>query len=426
MLIIKNIVVVLACIFMFGACSKSEETTFKFLFPANETRKVDLGFRDQRTTLTFVREDSLQVASVSLALSGGKYACLWVGWFFEGVGANVNNYLNKYDVEQIYFIDYYRITNREFREKLDRVMSKREEALRAASLDTGFVKRERKRLRYIKNNHLASAVVYGEVEARESDLLEDTYAELQKAVIEDTTSWEIPEYRESMDRVMHALIRMKELKGSFYVISLELLRETISTFKDERLIEYIVNKNVMAYMKALSVGTTGEMDSIFRNWVHQPILVEAYDNLCRANRKLEKGQPAIPFTFPDINGKEVSLSDFKGKYVYVDLWATWCGPCNAEIPSFKKLEEEFQGRNIYFVSISCDKSQDEWEKFVKERQMGGIQLHMRGNNKYMEELGNNGIPRFLLIDREGNFIDANMLRPSDPKTLKILRELEGI
>ncbi len=448
MLIIKNIVVVLACIFMFGACSKSEETTFKFLFPANETRKVDLEFRDQRTTLTFVREDSLQVASVSLALSGGKYACLWVGempyviwleagkpwaarfegnrWFFEGVGANVNNYLNKYDVEQIYFIDYYRITNREFREKLDRVMSKREEALRAASLDTGFVKRERKRLRYIKNNHLASAVVYGEVEDRESDLLEDTYAELQKAVIEDTTSWEIPEYRESMDRVMHALIRMKELKGSFYDISLELLRETISTFKDERLIEYIVNKNVMAYMKALSVGTTGEMDSIFRNWVHQPILVEAYDNLCRANRKLEKGQPAIPFTFPDINGKEVSLSDFKGKYVYVDLWATWCGPCNAEIPSLKKLEEEFQGRNIYFVSISCDKSQDEWEKFVKERQMGGIQLHMRGNNKYMEELGNNGIPRFLLIDREGNFIDANMSRPSDPKTLKILRELEGI
>ena len=342
-------------------------------------------------------------------------------WFFEGVGANVNNYLNKYDVEQIYFIDYYRITNREFREKLDRVMNKREEALRVASLDSGFVKQERKRLRYIKNNHLASAVVYGE-----SDLLEDTYAELQKAVIEDTTSWEIPEYRESMDRVMHALIRMKELKGSFYDISLELLRQTISTFKDERLIEYIVNKNVMAYMKALSVGTTGEMDSIFRNWVHQPILVEAYDNLCRANRKLEKGQPAVPFTFPDINGKEISLSDFKGKYVYVDLWATWCGPCNAEIPSLKKLEEEFQGRNIYFVSISCDKSQDEWEKFVKERQMGGIQLHMRGDNKYMEELGNNGIPRFLLIDREGNFIDASMSRPSDPKTLKILRELEGI
>ena len=147
--------------------------------------------------------------------------------FFEGVGAIVKNYLNKYDVEQIYFIDYYRITNREFREKLDRVMNKRDEALRVASLDSGFVKLERKRLRYIKNNHLASAVDYGEVADRESDLLEDTYAELQKAVIEDTTSWEIPDYRESMDRVMHALIRMKELKGSFYDISLEFLRQTI-------------------------------------------------------------------------------------------------------------------------------------------------------------------------------------------------------
>ena len=97
-------------------------------------------------------------------------------WFFEGVRANVNNYLNKYDVEQIYFIDYYRITNRELREKLDRVMNKREEALRVASLDSGFVKQERKRLRYIKNNNLEKKVVYGEVEERESDLLEETYA----------------------------------------------------------------------------------------------------------------------------------------------------------------------------------------------------------------------------------------------------------
>ncbi len=448
MAIVKNMLVIFVCFLMLAACDLNEKTTFEVLFPVEETRNVDLEFRNERATLEFVLGDSLRKSVITIPVSGEQYARLWVGdmpyviwleagkpwiakfegnqWYFAGKGADVNNYLNKRYVERIYFIDYYRIPNREFREKLDRVMGKREEALREDVLNPRFVEQERKRLRYVKNNHLASAVVYGEVKDGKLDLSEDTYAELQKAVIEDSASWKIPEYRESMDRVMLALAKMKKLEGSFYDISLEVLHGTISTFKDERLIEYIVNKNVMAYMKALSVGTTGEMDSIFRNWVHQPILVEAYDNLCRANRKLEKGQPAVSFTFPDINGKEVSLSDFKGKYVYVDLWATWCGPCNAEIPSLKKLEEEFQGRNIYFVSISCDKSQDEWEKFVKERQMGGIQLHMRGNNKYMEELGNNGVPRFLLIDREGNFIDANMLRPSDPKTLKILRELEGI
>ena len=75
MLVIKKIMIVLACILMSGVRDKSD-TTFKFLFPANETRKVDLEFQDQRTTLTFVPWDSLRVASVSLALSGGKYACL--------------------------------------------------------------------------------------------------------------------------------------------------------------------------------------------------------------------------------------------------------------------------------------------------------------------------------------------------------------
>lgn len=65
MLVIKNIIIVFACILMSGACDKSEETTFKFLFPANETRKVDLEFQGQRTPLTFVPGDSLRVASVS-------------------------------------------------------------------------------------------------------------------------------------------------------------------------------------------------------------------------------------------------------------------------------------------------------------------------------------------------------------------------
>ena len=79
MLVIKKIMIVLACILMSGVRDKSEDTTFKFLFPANETRKVDLEFQDQRTTLTFVPWDSLRVASVSLALSDAKYTCLCVG-----------------------------------------------------------------------------------------------------------------------------------------------------------------------------------------------------------------------------------------------------------------------------------------------------------------------------------------------------------
>ena len=68
----KNILIVFVCIVMLGACNKKEKTTFEFLYPVSETRKVDLEFRDERITLKFVSGDSLQKASISLVLSGGK------------------------------------------------------------------------------------------------------------------------------------------------------------------------------------------------------------------------------------------------------------------------------------------------------------------------------------------------------------------
>lgn len=72
----KNILIVFVCIVMLGACNKKEKTTFEFLYPVSETRKVDLEFRDERITLKFVSGDSLQKASISLVLSGGEYARL--------------------------------------------------------------------------------------------------------------------------------------------------------------------------------------------------------------------------------------------------------------------------------------------------------------------------------------------------------------
>lgn len=306
------------------------------------------------------------------------------------------------------------------------MINKQKEDLYAANLDPEFVKQEIKRLRYERNRHLASGVVSGNVKDGKMDVLDDSYGELQKVIIEDSASWEIPGYRESIDMIVHALAKLEESPDKFHDVLLNVLNRTVSTYTDRRLVEYIVNKNVMSYVKGLGTENIEEIDPIFREWVHQPNLVAAYDELCNTNKKLSKGQPGIPFTFRDVKGDEVSLSDFKGKYVYIDIWATWCGPCNAEIPHLKKLEKQFEGRNICFVSISSDRSREVWEKFVKNRKLGGIQLHMGNDRKFMKEICCYGIPHFLLIDRDGNFINANMLRPSDPKTREILKGLEGI
>ena len=141
---------------------------------------------------------------------------------------------------------------------------------------------------------------------------------------------------------------------------------------------------------------------------------------------LKSGMQSPDFKYRDINGKVVSLKDFKGKYVYIDLWATWCGPCCAEIPHLKELEKKMHGKKIVFVSISCDDERRAWVDYVKKNNMSGVQLNTEGNQAFMDAYKVNGIPRFILLDKKGKIINANMTRPSDPKTLKTLSTLKGI
>ena len=116
-------------------------------------------------------------------------------------------------------------------------------------------------------------------------------------------------------------------------------------------------------------------------------------------KELKEGDQAPTFKYLDINGKEVSLSDLKGKYVYIDIWATWCGPCTGELPHLKELEKKMHGKKIVFVSISCDKDKAAWEKMVKEKGLEGVQLHNGGDRAFMDAFGVKYIPRFILLDK---------------------------
>jgi thiol-disulfide isomerase/thioredoxin len=131
------------------------------------------------------------------------------------------------------------------------------------------------------------------------------------------------------------------------------------------------------------------------------------------------GQKGLDFTYKDINDKAVSFSDFKGKFVYIDLWATWCGPCKAEIPHMKKIEEDYHGKNIVFVSLSLDKPKDaqKWKDYVTKEQLKGIQLMADKDfgSDVAKNYDVNAIPRFLLFDTKGNIINADALRPSNPE-----------
>lgn len=142
------------------------------------------------------------------------------------------------------------------------------------------------------------------------------------------------------------------------------------------------------------------------------------------------GSPAPNFTLTDQNGQSVSLEDFKGKYVFLDFWATWCKPCVAEIPSLKTVEEKFKDRNIVFLSVSVDTPKDveKWKKFLADKQLEGI--HLIGDNGWESRISKEyliqSIPRFVLIDTDGFLIDTDAPRPSNSKLTRILNRLDKI
>jgi len=129
--------------------------------------------------------------------------------------------------------------------------------------------------------------------------------------------------------------------------------------------------------------------------------------------KLPKiGEPAIDFTYPDKDGKELSLSNFRSSLVYVDVWATFCQPCKDEIPDLKELENDYQINNITFLSVSIDTDKEAWLNMLTDKQLGGVQLWANGGSEIRKSYAINGIPRFMLFDANGNIISLDAPKPS--------------
>ena len=139
-----------------------------------------------------------------------------------------------------------------------------------------------------------------------------------------------------------------------------------------------------------------------------------YDNMPKV------GDLAIGFSYPDIDGNLISLSSFKGSLVYVDVWATWCGPCIGELPALEKLQENYKDKNITFLSVSVDTDKDAWKKMVTVDSLGGVQLWADGWSEITKSYAIFGIPRFLLIDKDGSLISVDAPRPSSSEIITLL------
>ncbi|OAV68846.1 Thiol-disulfide oxidoreductase resA [Bacteroidales bacterium Barb4] len=135
--------------------------------------------------------------------------------------------------------------------------------------------------------------------------------------------------------------------------------------------------------------------------------------------QVQIGQTAPEFTLPDTAGNPVALSAFRGSYVLLDFWASWCPPCRQENPSLVKVYNEYKNRNFTIVGISLDYSQEHWLKGIADDHLAWT--HVSDLNYWDSEIpslyGVRGIPANVLLDPEGVIIAKNITGDKLPETL---------
>lgn len=204
-------------------------------------------------------------------------------------------------------------------------------------------------------------------------------------------------------------------------------RAAFDYLKNEELSNMFIYDNYMArlYRTEDKKDVYEDFMKFSTNKSHREAITKLYNELTQ----LEAGSPSPKFVaYENHAGGTTSLEDFKGKYVYIDIWATWCSPCKAEIPFLQKLEKQYHDKNIEFVSISLDDREDHqaWKDMISEKQMTGMQLFADKSfdSEFIQAYKVNALPQFILIDPQGNIVQSQAPRPSDEKLIELFETLE--
>lgn len=259
------------------------------------------------------------------------------------------------------------------------------------------------------------------------------YNFVSSILIEDEKLLDVPDYR---DFLRHYVL-LKESQAESVADSLEGKSTTnyldrrisiIANFKNRAIKEYMLYKMLYDLLQEQRVKDFDKYYGYFKRTNKNKVYASQLEKIYLKKKLLEPGNNAPDFTCYDFNNNQVSLSNFRGKYVYIDFWATWCKPCRDEIPYYLKLQKEYKDKDIVFLSICLDDDKESWQEFIKDIKNEGKWLYATDgfNSEVVRSYQIIAIPRFCLIDKEGKILTTFAPRPSSDEIRKLLDSLLSI
>ncbi|WP_052495949.1 TlpA disulfide reductase family protein [Pedobacter lusitanus] len=206
-------------------------------------------------------------------------------------------------------------------------------------------------------------------------------------------------------------------KDSTKIISIEKAYEVLDQ-QTESAVKAFIKQNPKSFVSVYQIqdmeykNNAETLDELFKSLdssVQKSVFGTKLNAMIAVKKKSSIGQPIMEFSQPDESGNLVSISSFKGKYVLLDFWASWCGPCRAENPNILKAYNQFKDKGFNIFSVSIDNNKEKWLKAINDDHLSWIQVSdLKKENEAAKQFGIRGIPSNFLIDPNGKIIGVNL------------------
>ena len=437
---------------MLSGCASSDDVVLNFHVDDPSAKEVVLVCHDE--IATFPVDESGNAVAV-LDRYDAAYARIFYGMNFQwiyfergdkaDISFNGQDFVRSFafDGEKKLAVEYlntvkltalpdedYALPFDEYYKRIKGKVREAEKLLEANGLSSagGFEKMEKARIRYSYGAQVLMYPTGHKIMAGDMSYEPDeAYYEVVGSYLEDSA--DLVDLDEFMDYVLeasHVLDADNRNVTEMYPKTVAQMRFIVDRFQDADLRQTLLHRLAATYVDRYGTEDIQDMENIYRTYVKDESMLADYEAKCDKWDVSRAGRPSPDFKAYDLDGKEWSLADFRGKYVYIDLWATWCNPCRKEFPYMKELSESFKDAEIVFLGLSTDKDKEKWEDMVRSGVLSGVQLYLGSGSDFQKAYRVEGIPHFILIGKDGRIISNSMSRPSDPKTAETFEALPGI